>query len=129
MTDTGHWLTAAKAALALRVSPRTIRRWAALGKLPVRREVRPYLVDIAGHVQPPGRQATDMADVSDTVATELEGLHRENEHLRERIHELVQERDYLRMLAGSLAQGQQLALEARPRHRWRWPWQRREQSP
>jgi len=42
--------------------------------------------------------------------------------LHERIEELRAERDYLRALAGSLAQDQRLMLEARPRRRWRWPW-------
>ena len=58
-----------------------------------------------------------------------EGLRAENARLHERVHEVVQERDYLRALAGSLAQGQRLMLEARPRRRWRWPWQRRERTP
>ncbi len=57
---------------------------------------------------------------------QLEGLRAEIARLRERVHELVQERDYLRALAGSLAQGQQLMLEATPRRRW---WQRRERKP
>jgi cell division protein FtsB len=62
--------------------------------------------------------------VAPAATQELEGLRAEIARLRERVQELVQERDYLRALADSLAQGQRLMLEARPRRRWHWPWQR-----
>ena len=104
----------AQVAQALGVSQRTLCRWAQTGKLPIRRDVRPNVVDIPG--QKP--------DVSDATAGELERLQAENERLRGRVAELERQRDYLRALAGTLAQGQRRALEARPRRRWRWPWQR-----
>jgi len=105
----------AEAAQALGVSQRTVRRWAQIGKLPIRRDCRPHVVDIAGQTP----------DTSDAVAGQVGDLEAEIARLREHVQELVQERDYLRMLAGSLAQGQQRMLEARPRRQWRWPWQRR----
>ena len=114
--DGGQWVTVAQAAQALGVSQRTVRRWAEVGKLPIRRDVRPHVVNIAGQ----------RPDTSDAVAGQVGDLEAEIARLRERVQELVQERDYLRALAGSLAQGQRLMLEARPRRRWRWPWHRGE---
>ena len=120
--EAGRWVRAADAARILNVSERTVRRWATEGRLRVDRSVRPYLVMVTGQMADVRRQPTGVADA---MATELEGLRAENDRLRERIRELVQERDYLRMLAGTLATGQQKMIEATPR-RWRWPWQRRE---
>jgi len=125
MTDNdGRWLAVADAAAILRISPRSVRRWAAEGALQVDRSRRPYLVFVTGQRLAEAGQRPDMADMTDMVATELEGLRAENERLRERVQELTQERDYLRLLSASLASGQQRLLEARRRRRW---WQRRKQ--
>ena len=114
MTDTaGQWVTIAEAAQELGLSERTVRRWAEVGKLPIRREVHPHLVDIAGH----------NAAKSDTPTGRVAELEAELARLRERLQELTQERNYLRQLAASLATSQQKLLEA-PRRAFRWPWQK-----
>ena len=116
-TDGDDWQTIPEAARTLGKSERTIYRWAREGRIPVDRTVSPIVVNV-------GDVAPAAARVAPAVG-ELEGLRAEVDRLRERVQELVQERDYLRMLAGSLAQGQQRMIEGRPRRRWRWPWQRR----
>lgn len=119
MTD--DWQTIPEAARALGKSERTLYRWARQGRIPVDRSVSPLVVNV-------GNVSTGTPLAAKVAQGELEGLRSEIERLRERIQELVQERDYLRALAGTLATGQQLMLEARPR-KWRWPWQRRERPP
>ena len=111
------WQTIPEAGRTLGKSTRTIYRWARQGRIPVRRDVSPIVVNVS-NVAP---TAARMAPAS---RQEPEGLQAEIARLRKRVQEGVQERDYLRMLAGTLAQGQQRMLEARPRRRWRWPWQR-----
>jgi len=125
MTDNnGQWLAVADAAAILGISPRSVRRWVAEGALQVDRSKRPYLVFVTGQRLAEAGPRPVTPDMTDTVATELEALRAENDRLRERIEELVQERDYLRALSGTLATGQQRLLEARPGRRFRWPWQR-----
>ena len=117
MADSGgDWQTVPEAAKTLGKSERTVYRWARQGRIPVRHDVSPIVVNV-GSVAPAAARVAP-------AAGELEGLRAEIARLHERVQELTQERDYLRMLAGSLAQGQQRMLEARPRRRWRWPWQR-----
>ena len=79
-----QWVTLAEAAQALAVSQRTLCRWAQTGKLPIRRDVRPNVVDIPG----------PKPDVSDATAGELERSQAENERLHGRVAELERERDY-----------------------------------
>jgi len=116
---TEDWQSIPEAARTVGKSERTIYRWARQGRIPVDRSVSPCVVNV-GNVRTGTPVAARVAD------GELEGLRSETAHLRARVQELVQERDYLRALAGSLAQGQRLMLEARPvrRWRWRWPWQK-----
>lgn len=116
MTD--EWQTIPEAARTLGKSERTIYRWAAAGRIPVDRSVTPTVVNV-GNVGAGTPMAARVAD------RELEGLRAELARKDERIRELTAERDYLRLLAGTLATGQQKAIEAsRPVHRWRWPWQK-----
>ena len=118
MTDSdGQWVTVAQAALALGVSQRTVRRWAETGKLPIRRNVRPCVVAVA-----------DIAGQTPDTSGQGEELQAEIARLREHIQELVQERDYLRMLSATLASSQQRLLDA-PSRRWRWPWQHPPERP
>ena len=132
MTDNdGKWLAVADAAAILGISPRSVRRWAAEGTLRVDRTKRPYLVLVSSQRLAEAGQRPDMADVTDTVATDLDRLRAENEglraeigHLRERVQELVQERDYLRNALAAALMPTQRMLEATPRRRW---WQRRAQ--
>ena len=77
------------------MSQRAVRRWAQIGKLEIQRDCRPHVVDIAGQTP----------DTSDTTTGRGADLEAEIARFRERIEELRAERDYLRALAGSLAQG------------------------
>lgn len=115
MTD--EWQTIPEAARTLGKSTRTIYRWARQGRIPVDRTVTPTVVNV-GNVGSGTPMAARVAE------GELEGLRAEIARLQERVQELVQERDYLRALAGTLATGQQKMIEATPRRRW---WQRRKQ--
>ena len=111
------WQTIPEAARTLGKSERTVYRWASQGRIPVDRAVSPCLVNV-GNVSTGTPMAARVAD------GELEALRAENDRLRERVQELEAERDYLRLLAGTLATGQQRLLEARPGRKWHWPWQR-----
>lgn len=119
LTDiAGQWVTVAEAARTLDVSQSTVQRWAETGRIPIRRDVRPHVVDVAD-------SAGQTPDTSDPVAGQVESLEAEIARLRQRIEELRAERDYLRALSATLASSQQRLLEAPPRRKWRWPWQRR----
>ena len=115
MTD--EWQTIPEAARTLGKSERTIYRWARQGRIPVDRAVSPFVVNV-------GNVSTGTPMAAKVAEGELEGLRAVITRLQGRILELEQERDYLRALSGTLAQGQRLMLEARPQRRWRWPWQR-----
>ena len=125
MTDNnGQWLAVADAAAILGISPRSVRRWVAEGALQVDRSKRPYLVFVTGQRLAEAGPRPVTPDMTDTVATELEALHVENDRLRERVQELQDDKSYLQnALAAALMPTQRL-LEARPGRKWRWPWQK-----
>ena len=119
-TNEGRWVTIKAAAALLNTPERTLRRWAAAGKLPTDRSGPVILVDIA---------ATGPATTAKVTATadEMAALRAEIERLRAVLAEVRSERDYLRSAVAASMQNIALLTERageRPR-RFRWPWQRR----
>lgn len=124
------WVTIREASVTLNRTRRTLRRWVERGKLQIDRSQYPALVDIAGHLRPPGQDASPPLAppvTVDSLQLQVAGLTAEVDRLQERLTEMREERDdWKRAHYMALANVQQLTERAgeRPRRSWRWPWQR-----
>jgi len=118
-----RWVTISEAVHLTGKTKRTIWRWVDADRLPINRDVTPFLVNVAGVVI----LADDTTPPDDTEALKvrLATLEHDITTLERERDELREDRDrwwQAHMMA--LANTQRL-LEAAPRERsWCWPWQR-----